>query len=171
MELDCLIEEMAASAASIRGLVGGVSDHQARWTPDASSWSVLEVINHLLDEEREDFRVRLDIILHRPGDPWPPIDPEGWVTARRYNEQDPGVSLQAFLSAREESLAWLRELPPPDWDAECEAPWGSSIRAGDIMAAWVAHDLLHTRQLVELQWEFTMGVHIAPYRVEYAGEW
>ena len=106
---------MASNAERIRALVQGVSDEQARWRPSATSWSILEVINHLFDEEREDFRVVLDHILH-PDQPWPDrgsIDPLGWVTARRYNERDLDESLNNFLTAREDSLAWLRGLPRP----------------------------------------------------------
>jgi hypothetical protein len=127
------------------------------------------VVNHLLDEEREDFRVMLDLALHRPDEPRPKIDPQAWVMERAYNERDLRESLRGFLTAREESLAWLRGLSAPDWEAVYQAPWGP-IRAGDVFAAWVAHDLLHTRQLVELHWAYTTN-QTQPYEVDYAGEW
>ena len=57
----------------------------------------------------------------------------------------------------------------PDWEADYDAPFGR-IAAGDMFAAWVAHDLLHMRQLVELHWAYTM-VKVDPYRVRYAGTW
>jgi hypothetical protein len=56
MDLDWLVSQMEANAQGIRALAAGCSDQQARWRPDPASWSILEVINHLLDEEREDFR-------------------------------------------------------------------------------------------------------------------
>jgi hypothetical protein len=169
MDIDRFLSQMIGDAARIRALVDGVSEQQARWRPDPDSWSMLEVINHLLDEEREDFRVRLDYILHRPGQPAPPIDPGGWITKREYNQRDPEASLAQFLSEREASIAWLRELSAPDWDATYDAPWGQ-IRAGDIFVSWVAHDLLHMRQLVELHWAYTTA-GMAPYGPDYAGEW
>lgn len=169
MELERFTSQMADDAQRVRAFAEGISDEQARWRPDPDSWSILEVVNHLLDEEREDFRVMLDLALHRPDEPRPRIDPQAWVTERKYNERDPGESLQGFLAAREESLAWLRELSSPDWEAVYQAPWGP-IRAGDVFAAWVAHDLLHIRQLVELHWAYTTR-QLQPYRVEYAGEW
>jgi hypothetical protein len=127
------------------------------------------VINHLLDEEEEDFRVRLDFALHRPDEPWPGIDPGGWVTERQYNGRDPGESLRNFLAAREKSLVWLKGLSSPNWETAYDAPFGR-ITAGDIFASWVAHDLLHIRQLVELHWAYTM-MKVDPYRVNYAGAW
>ena len=169
MELDDLTRVMADNVARIRALVEGIPEEQARWKPDPASWSILEVVNHLWDEERLDFRVRLEFTLHRPGEAWPSIDPAGWVTERAYNQRELGPSLDGFLSEREASLAWLRQLGAPRWEASYEAPFGP-IRAGDLMAAWVAHDLLHMRQLVELHWAYTTA-GLEPYDVRYAGTW
>jgi hypothetical protein len=127
------------------------------------------VINHLADEEKEDFRVFLDLALHRPHQSRPKIAPQTWVTERKYNERDPGESLQRFAAARKESLAWLRNLSSPDWEKTYNAPWGP-IRAGDVFAAWVAHDVLHLRQLVRLHWAYTVHM-LEPFNTEYAGEW
>ena len=169
MELDRFVSLLLANARRIRALAESVSDEQARWRPDPTAWSILEVINHLWDEEKEDFRVRLDITLHHPDQPWPPIDPGGWVTARQYNQREIGEALQGFLEERQASLAWLDSLALPDWEATYEAPFGP-ITAGAIFAAWVAHDLLHMRQLVELHWAHTVR-QASPYQVEYAGSW
>ena len=87
MKLDFYVERMSANRDVFAALVRGVSDSQARWKPAPEKWSLVEVVNHLHDEEREDFRTRLDIALHRPADSWPSIDPVGWVAARGYNER------------------------------------------------------------------------------------
>jgi hypothetical protein len=169
MKQESCIKELAENARRIRVSVENVSVEQARWKPDSDSWSILEVVNHLLDEEKLDFRVRLDITLRQSGEVWPAINPPLWVEERRYNEQDPGESLAGFLTAREDSLAWLRTLDSPDWGAIYEASWGL-MRAGDLMASWVGHDLLHMRQLVELHWAYTMNA-VRPYNALYAGDW
>ena len=169
MERDRIIKQMVQNAQRIRALIEGVSSEQARWKPDPDSWSILEVLNHLIDIEREDMGVFLDLALHHPDEPRQKIAPEAWVTERGYNKRDLGKSLQDFAAAREASLAWLQSLSSPDWEASYPAPWGS-IKAGDIFAAWVAHDLLHMRQLVELHWAYTTGL-VEPYSTEYAGSW
>lgn len=169
MDFERLQQKLASNAQRIRLLVEGVEPEQARWKPDVEEWSILEVVNHLYDEEREDFRVRLDITLHKPNQRWPPIDPGGWVEARGYNGRDLGGSLNKFLEERESSLAWLARLQTPDWDVTYEAPWGP-IKAGDIFVAWVAHDQLHMRQLVELHRAILLRL-AGPYDVRYAGQW
>ena len=169
LDLDHTMTRMRANADSIAALARDVGDAQARWKPAADAWSLLEVVNHLYDEEREDFRTRIDYILHRPGEQAPPIDPEGWVIARAYNMRDPHESLQAFLRERDASLEWLRGLHDPNWDAEYRAPWGV-LRAGDLLLAWLAHDHLHVRQLNDLHYTY-LSQQAAPYSVEYAGDW
>lgn len=161
--------QLRANAERIQALVQNVSAEKARWKPDPDSWSILEVVNHLYDEELADFPVRLKHILEQTAGQWPPIDPQGWVTERRYNERELTASLANFLDARQKSLFWLQNLKSPDWQLSYEAPWGP-ITAGDMFAAWVAHDLLHLRQLVELQWAYT-NLQLQPYQVRYAGEW
>ena len=153
----------------IHSLVGGVSPEQARWKPTADAWSMLEVMHHLYDEERDDFRRRLDHVLHQPDQTWPGIDPVGWVLQRRYNEQDFEQTVTGFLRERDQSIRWLQSLESPNWHSSYAAPWGP-ITAGDLLASWVAHDLLHMRQLVELHWVH-LTRQLEPFRVEYAGQW
>jgi hypothetical protein len=124
-------------------------------------------VNHLYDEEREDFRVRLDIMLHRPDQPLPEIDPGGAVTERRYNERDLKQSLHNFMHERQESIAWLHTLKPPDWDVVYEGQ-KLKLTAGDMFASWIVHDVLHLRQFVRLQWLYTIR-ELEPYKVDYAG--
>ena len=169
MELETMILRLERQALTIRNLVEGVPADQATWKPSAEPWSILEVINHLADEEREDFRSHLDTLLHDPQGEWHPIDPQAWVTGRGYNQRDLAASLEDFLSERSRSLDWLRSLASPDWNQGRQAPWGL-LRAGDMLASWAAHDLLHIRQLVELHWAYGQ-LHSQPYDVRYAGDW
>lgn len=169
MELNLHILQMADNAKRIRALAEGVTDEQARWKPAPDSWSILEVVNHMIDVEREDFRVLLDLALHRPNDSWPKISPKAWVTERKYNERDLGQSLYNYMAAREESLAWLRGLSSPNWEAIYKAPWGL-IKAGDVFGAWIAHDILHMRQIAKLHYLYTLR-RVQPYNTDYAGDW
>jgi hypothetical protein len=169
MHPEHIFQELELDVAMIRSLCSGLTPDEARLKPAPDSWSILEVICHLYDEEREDFRVHLDLVLHNPQDEWPRIDPEGWVTARRYNARHLPEMLDKFAQERLESLSWLRGLAAPNWEAAYAAPWGQ-LKAGDILTSWAAHDNLAMRQLVELR-HFRIANLAAPYDVRYAGEW
>jgi hypothetical protein len=169
MDFPQAIQHLQRNGEAIRLLVQDLDDDTARRKPDPNSWSILEVINHLADEEVEDFRTHLDQVLHKPDEPWARIDPQGWVTQRDYNGRSLPPSLARFLQERQTSLVWLESLGEPNWEAFRDAPWGK-FTAGDMLAAWVAHDILHLRQLVELTWANTVEA-LRPYEVQYAGEW
>ncbi|HEX2191085.1 MAG TPA: DinB family protein [Longimicrobiaceae bacterium] len=170
LSVEQLTARLAGTGRSIQELVLAAPPEQVRWKPAPEKWSILEVVNHLADEEAEDFRARLDLLLHHPGEPWPPIDPRAWVRERRYGERDPGESLARFRSERERSLAWLREIGPPDWERSYSHPQLGVLTAGSIAASWLAHDLLHVRQLARLHWEF-VSAGVAPHSAAYAGAW
>lgn len=170
MDLINAIAHLRENSEIIRLLVQNMTAEAARHKPSPDDWSVLEVINHLVDEEREDFREHLDQILHRPDEAWSKIDPQGWVIAREYNGRSLPDSLAHFLQERQRSLDWLEELETPNWESIRATPWRHQITAGDMMASWVAHDLLHMRQLVELKWVATLP-DLQPYEVDYAGGW
>jgi hypothetical protein len=170
MESERTIARLEAGPGLIRSLVAGVGREQAHWKPSPASWSVVEVINHLHDEEIDDFRMRLDLTLHHPGRDWPPIDPEGWCTERRYNERELGESLAAWRAEREASLAWLRSLQAPDWASVHRHPRLGELRAGDLLLSWATHDLLHARQLLGLH-KAWIDAGSESYSGAYAGRW
>ena len=169
MDFDTLYQELTLSTQMIRALTAGLTTDEARLRPTQESWSVLEVVCHLYDEEREDFRYHLDAILHRPDEEWPAYDPGQWVTDRRYNERELPAAVEAFFAERAQSLAWLKDLAVADWDVAHVNQYGS-MSAGEMFASWVAHDNLHIRQLVELR--RARVAHLTqPYDIRYAGEW
>lgn len=167
--LNLCITMMTQQASVIRALATDLPPDLIHWKPNDLSWSILEVICHLYDEEREDFRVRLKHILDRAEGMPPAIDPVGWVTTREYAARDLTTVLAQFLEEREASLAWLRSLENPDWDAVLETPF-RNIHASGMLSAWVAHDLLHIRQLNELRYGYVKS-QSNPDEVGYAGDW
>lgn len=170
MNLDYFTDRLSKNVAVFEGLVRGVAVEQARWKPAPEKWSILEVINHLHDEEREDFRARLESVLADPGKTWAPIDPKNWVTTRGYNQNDLNTSLDSFFSERDKSLSWLTQLTTPAWQNRYIHPDGRSIAAGDLLASWLAHDFLHVRQLARLHWQY-VGATSEPYQTTYGGPW
>jgi hypothetical protein len=169
MEFKTLYQELVNSTEMIMGLLADISQDEAQIKPNPESWSILEVISHLYDEEREDFREHLDFILYRQNDEWHPIDPEGWVTERKYNEKNFAEMQEKFFSERKNSLEWLQGLSDANWETTYTSQFGS-MKAGDMFTSWVAHDYLHIRQLTELRRNKIERI-TKPYDIQYAGDW
>ena len=169
MEFDTLYRELENSAEMIRSLLAGISQEEARVKPTPDTWSILEVTCHLHDEEREEFRARLQNILRGQNVEFQVINPQGWVTERKYNEQNFDEMQRSFFAERAKSLEWLQSLTNTDWEITHTDQYGS-VTAGEMLSAWVAHDNLHIRQLVELR-RARIEKITQPYLIEYAGEW
>jgi hypothetical protein len=169
MGFETLYQELQHSTEMIRALLSGLTQEEAHLKPDADTWSILEVVCHLYDEEREDFREHLDFILHRQNEEWQVIDIEGWVTQRKYNEQNFSGMQEKFLAERQKSFAWLKGITNSDWDTTYTSQYGS-MTAGEMFSSWIAHDNLHIRQLVELRRKRIENI-TKPYPIEYAGDW
>ena len=169
MEFEILLQELTDSTEMIRALLADVTQDEARLKPGPESWSILEVVCHLYDEEREDFREHLDFILHRQNEEWHQIDPQRWVTERKYTQQDFNESKEKFFGERKKSLGWLKGLSNADWDKTYTSEFGM-MPAGEMFASWIAHDNLHIRQLVELRRAHIENI-TKPYAIVYAGDW
>ena len=169
MQFKTLYQELVNSTEMIRALIKDIDQEQAQVKPDAESWSILEVICHLYDEEREDFHEHLDFILHRQDGEWHRIDPQGWVIERKYNEQNLYEMADQFFAEREKSLEWLMEIAEADWETTYTSEYGS-MKAGEMFSCWVAHDNLHIRQLTELRRQYIERI-TQPYDIQYAGDW
>lgn len=109
-----LIQRLEVEGARLVKCLRDRASHELRWKPNATRWSMLEVIGHLCDEERDDFRARVEMILQGTS-PWPPIDPEGAVVAGGWQQRDPAAAIDEFEAERRKSIQWLRGLQGADW--------------------------------------------------------
>lgn len=163
----CTLED---TGVAILSLLGNVSDEDARWKPPSQNWSILEIACHLIDEEVEDFRKRIELTLDDSSQSWPPINPEIWAVDRQYNQQDLETKVAQFARERKSSIQWLKGLDEPDWFATYEHPQLGKIRAGDLLVSWVAHDQLHVRQIAKRKYEM-INRDAGSFSYDYAGEW
>src|SRR5215204_5520218 len=124
-----IIEKLEINAVTFESMLSIVKKDEYLWKPTAEKWCMLEVICHLYDEEREDFRARLKHVLETPEVPMPKIDPPAWVIERRYMEQEFDVRLNAFLAERERSIVWLRGLQDPKWTNAYQHPTVGPVSA------------------------------------------
>jgi hypothetical protein len=168
MNPEQIISELQRHKEVFRALLLHLPAAHVRWKPNPSQWSLLEVVCHLHDEEREDFRARVDHCLHRPEAAMTPIDPVGWVQTRDYASQNYEVVLKAFLAEREESLAWLHSLEAPAWGNVHHHPKLGAMSAGMVLANWLAHDYLHIRQILRIKHQLLAQ---SGHDLSYAGEW
>jgi len=169
MEQQKIIKLLEHNIAVFNSLLSGVETAFIKWRFNPEKWNLLEIVCHLYDEERLDFRVRLKHVLERPTEPMPSIDPLALVKEHQYDQQDFLEKLDAFLDEREESIRWLHSLHKPAWDNAYMHPKFGPLSADMFLANWLEHDYLHQRQILNLKHEYLK--HISGQNLKYAGDW
>jgi len=168
MDAAHLILSLEQTPHTLSPLLAGLSDQDAAWRPAPGAWSIVEIAGHMLDEEREDFRPRLQSTLHDPQAAWTPIDPEAAVRLHDHAARSTSEVWSEFLEERRASLLWLHALPSPDWALTHTHPELGPISAGDLLTSWAAHDLLHLRQITTRLFGRIEAAG-APHTPRYAG--
>ncbi len=136
-----LLTVLRSTPETLRGLVRGLSDAEARRGQSEDDWCVSQIAAHLVDGEESWFkRIRLMREEERPRLVW-------------YPDRDlvaPGLaeSLAEVEKLRGETVAYLEGLQPPDWRRGGDYPG----RWGAITISWAArhlaaHDAAHLAQI------------------------
>ena len=130
--------------ALLRGLPG-------KWTESNegdNTWSVRDVVAHLIHGEDEDWMPRAKMILHsRETQSFTPFDRDGYV---RYSRGKTLTQLlDDFARARAKGLDELRALKftAVDLKKEGRHPTFGAVTLSELLTTWAAHDLTHVHQI------------------------
>ncbi|MEO8085829.1 MAG: DinB family protein [Bacteroidota bacterium] len=164
-----IISKLELNKDVFKSMFSGLSMEEILWKPLPEKWCLLEIVCHLYDEEREDFRARTKHALEIPEQAMPKIDPQGWVTQRKYLERDFDEMVTLFLNERDQSVKWLQSLQSPLWKNIYHHPTAGELSAEMFLSNWLAHDLLHFRQITYTKYQFLISNFNS--RFDYAGNW
>lgn len=164
-----IINSLEKNKPVFQSLLAETGKEMLTWKPTPEKWCLLEIVCHLYDEEREDFRARVKHTLENPAEELTPIDPAGWVLSRKYMEWHFEETVKKFLDEREKSVQWLNTLENPQWKNAYRHPKFGSMSAEMFLSNWLAHDYLHMRQIIKLKFDYLKEV--SGEKLNYAGEW
>jgi DinB superfamily len=164
-----IFKKLGSNKKVFENLLINKTPEEYLWRPQPEKWCLLEIVCHLLDEEREDFKARVKHTLENPFKDLKPINPEGWVLERHYINQDYKQTLSAFLKERDASVLWLNTQINADWDGSIKHPTLGNMSAELFLANWLAHDYLHIRQIIRYQYFYLKEK--TNLDLQYAGNW
>ena len=113
-----------------------------------NTWSVFEVIGHLIYGERTDWIARTKMILQfGETRTFEPFDMSGHI--REIQGKSLADLLDEFARLRAENLAELRalSLQPEDLERRGRHPALGEVTLSEHLATWAAHDLTHLHQI------------------------
>lgn len=169
MTPEMVIRKLVVNKNVFKYQLSGFEGEQIYWRPAENKWCMLEIVSHLLDEEKEDFKSRLHYTLFRPDEEWPKIDPHCWPQDRKYMNKDYNSVLEEFIKEREKSIIWLKSLANIDWNRFYVHPVTGKMTASLLLMNWLAHDFFHIRQINRYNFEHLQQKSAVD--LSYAGKW
>ena len=142
------IELLSRTPAALDALLRGLPENWTHRNEGDDSWTVFEVIGHLIHGERTDWMPRARRILESGNTrPFDAFDRGGHQQEIRGKSME--KLLDEFSNARTENLVALREmkLTPADLEKPGLHPALGAVTMSQLLATWAAHDLTHVHQI------------------------
>jgi uncharacterized damage-inducible protein DinB len=139
---------LARTPPTLTALLGGLPEDWLHGNDGEGTWSAYDIAGHLLHAEQTNWVPRYRLIIERgTGRPFQPFDREAMLGWQR---EPVAELLLRFGVARQASLAELAGLVQADTDRRGLHPQVGEVSLGQMLAAWVAHDLTHVGQIGEV---------------------
>jgi hypothetical protein len=148
VKLDEAIAVLTRTPASLDALLRGLPDTWVRGNEGGKTWSVFDIVGHLIFGERMDWMPRLRMILEKgEGQAFDRFD--RFAQFQESAGKSLGELLDEFARLRRENVSALRalNLQKQDWARRGRHPELGVVTLSQLLATWVAHDLTHVHQI------------------------
>ncbi|MBB6673753.1 DinB family protein [Cohnella nanjingensis] len=148
------IEVLERTPQTLAHLLSGLSDGWLHADEGEGTWTVAEVVDHLIEGERANWIPRLEWLLREgEGRPFPPFDRFAHLEGQTARSIE--ARLQAFAELRAANLVRLRELVDPAVDLERTGlhPAFGVVKLRELLSTWAVHDMTHISQIVRVMAE------------------
>jgi len=142
-----LMALMLASPASIQGLLSRVHESFMNKQPRLEEWSLIDILCHLRDTERDINLSRIKLILEQDGPFIAARNTDFRANKSACSEQNAKKTLMEFVSARLETLDILTQASPSDWMRTARHAIFGPTNLLEMVKFMTEHDRLHIRQI------------------------
>jgi DinB superfamily len=147
-DLQDTVALLARTPSTLDAFLRDLPESWTRSNEGAETWSVFDILGHLIHGERTDWMPRARMILQfGESKAFEPFD----RLAQERESQGKSLArlLDEFALLRGESLDQLRDLNlrPEDLARRGRHPALGVVTLSQLLAAWVVHDLTHLHQI------------------------
>src|SRR5215471_16709325 len=108
-------ETLAATPQALKAALKGLPKKVLVWTPAPGKWSILEILGHMRDMEREAYIERYTRILSEDEPRLPDINGDALAIVRNYRSQKATEVLRDWIALRRQTLQLLRKTGKAQW--------------------------------------------------------
>ena len=152
---------LTRTPAALNALLRGLPETWTMRNEGEDTWSVFDVVGHLIDGERVNWMPRARMILQSgESRTFEPFDRLGHLREGRGKSLE--QLLDEFARLRSENLGELRglELRQEDLERRGRHPAFGVVTLSELLATWATHDLTHLHQISRVmahQYRETVG--------------
>ncbi|WP_445487608.1 DinB family protein [Niallia sp. 03133] len=168
VNLEEAIEILERTPQTLKQFLSGLSDGWLQCNEGEGTWNAAEVIDHLIEGEKNNWIPRLEFIFQEgESKPFPPFDRYSHLHEK--GEKSLEQKLQEFNTIRTQNITKLKSLVDPALHLELTGthPAFGAVKASELISTWAVHDLTHIAQIVRVMAE-RYRTDVGPW-VEYLG--
>lgn len=166
--LERSLELLEKTPRTIATLVAGLNNDWIRNSKGENTWTVVDIVGHLIHADQTNWLVRMEAILRTPDKEFPAFDRFGHF--KRAGELCIEELLSEFKVCRELNIAKLKSFPLEHTDLLKKGihPALGPVSISELLSTWVVHDLNHLSQITSVmayQYKEAVGPFIEFLRI------
>ncbi|MEK8130589.1 DinB family protein [Paenibacillus filicis] len=162
------LEILERTPQALEVFLTGLSENWLKNNEGEGTWNVHEVIEHLIEGEKQNWIPRLEFILAEgESQPFPAFDRYAHLNPKA--ETTINQKLLEFKTIRLQNILRLKELIPFESTLEKTGfhPAFGVVKVKELIATWAVHDLTHMTQILRVMAK-RYGTDVGAWR-EYLG--
>lgn len=145
--VDEAIEILERTPKALEAMLSGISDVWLHSNEGEGTWTVMEVMEHLIELEEDTWLPRLEFLL-KEGEsrPFPPFGRDSRKSTTIEQK------LYAFKIIRAQTIDKFKAISESGLNLELTGlhPRFGVVKARELLSTWVVHDLTHTTQIIRV---------------------
>jgi len=155
-------ETLATTPQTLKASLKGLSKKVLLWTPAPGKWSILEILCHMRDMEREAYIERYTRVLSEDEPKLPDLNGESFAILRAYRSQKAPEVVREWVALRRQTLQLLRKTGKAQWArAGIHATAGRLTMEDLIQRHALGNDTAHLGQIEAIKRRFVVLERLA----------
>ncbi|MBI4484215.1 MAG: DinB family protein [Acidobacteria bacterium] len=159
------LDVLQSTPDQLKAAVAGLPPRLLRWTPAPGKWSILEIVCHMRDMERDAYRARYRRVLEEENPRLMDIDGDALAQELDYRSMKLGEVLRDWRRLRKENLKLLRKVSDAQWRRAGQHSVAGWMTMEDFLKRQaVGNDRAHLSQIesIKVRWEIFSTLERGP---------
>jgi HAD superfamily hydrolase (TIGR01549 family) len=142
-----LMAVLSSTPAALDALSTSLTPDEERFRPSKDEWSIVEIICHLRDADKEVNIPRFESLLDESDIFLSGVDTDPWVKERSYQKEECQNALSEYELYRSKLLRLVHSLPENLWERTLRHSIFGPTKPAELVGFVATHDRSHVQQV------------------------